>query len=70
LPATDTETSLSFLWFAAIQGIEGKERLADLAPQGCFIAAETIEREVGQISKTQEATCEVDTSLTLPSAFT
>jgi len=48
------------LWFPAIQGIEGKERLADLAPQSCFIAAETIEREVGQISKTQEAACELD----------
>jgi hypothetical protein len=48
------------LWLAAIQGIERKERLAKLTPQSCFIAAETIEREVGQISKTQEATCELD----------
>jgi hypothetical protein len=48
------------LWFSAIQSIEGKERLAGLAPQGCFIATETIEREVGQISKTQEAACELD----------
>ncbi len=59
LPA-DRETSPSFLWFPAIQSIEGKERLAGLAPQRCFVAAETIEREVGQISKTQEATCELD----------
>ena len=28
----------SFLWFAAIQGVECKERLAHLTPQGCFIA--------------------------------
>jgi hypothetical protein len=48
------------LWFSAIQGIDRKERLADLASQGCFIAAEPIEREVGQISKTQEATVELD----------
>ena len=54
------ELAPSFLWFAAIQSIEGKERLADLAPQGCFIAAEAVERAIGQIGETQEAACELD----------
>ena len=58
LPA-DRETSPSFLWFAAIQGIERKERLADLAPQGCFIAAEAVECVIGQIGETQEAACQL-----------
>jgi hypothetical protein len=43
----EAEEGSSFLWFASIQGIEGKQDLADLAPKGCFIAAEAIEREVG-----------------------
>ena len=30
-----------------------------MAPQGCFIAAEAIEREVGQIGETQKATRKV-----------
>jgi hypothetical protein len=48
----------SFLWFAAIQGIERKQDLAGLAPKGCLIAAQAIEREVGQIGQTQKATRE------------
>ena len=52
------ETPPSFLWFAAMQGIEGKERLADLSPQGCLVAAQPIECPIGQISETQEAACE------------
>jgi len=32
----------SFLWFTAIQSIKGEERLADLSPQSCFVAAEPI----------------------------
>ena len=59
LPATDTETARSLLWFATIQCIEGKQDLADLAPKGCFISAEAIEREVRQIGETQKATREV-----------
>jgi hypothetical protein len=52
----EAEEGSSFLWFASIQGIEGKQDPADLAPKGCFIAAEAIEREVGKISKTQKTT--------------
>jgi hypothetical protein len=55
-----TKTTPSIPWFTAIQGIKGKHDLGNLAPEGCFISAETIEREVGQISKTQKATCELD----------
>ena len=55
----ETETAPSLLWFAAIQGIESKQDPAGLAPQGCFIAAEAIEREVGQIGQTQKATRKV-----------
>ena len=47
------------MWFAAVQGIESKQDLADLAPKRCFVAAEAIEREVGQIGQTQKATREV-----------
>src|SRR6266540_5927582 len=60
LPASKTETSASFLWFAAIQCIKRIEDLAGLAPQGSFIPAEPIERAAGQIGKTQEASREVD----------
>ena len=49
----DTETASSLLWFAAVQGIESKQDSAGLAPQGCFISAEAIERVVGQIDETQ-----------------
>ena len=45
----------SFLWFTAIQSIEGEERLADLSPQGCFVAAEAVESVIGQIGKTKKA---------------
>jgi hypothetical protein len=50
----------SFLWFAAIQDVERIEDLASLAPKGCFIAAKAIEREIGQISKAQKATRELN----------
>ena len=33
--------------------------LAGLAPKGCFISAEAVEREVGQIGETQKATREL-----------
>jgi hypothetical protein len=46
------------LWFAAIQGVERKQDLASLAPEGCFIAAQAIEREVGQIGQAQKTTGE------------
>ena len=47
----DFEVAPSFLWFAAVQGIEGEERLADLAPEGCFIAAEAVERAMGRLAR-------------------
>jgi hypothetical protein len=42
----------SFPRFTAIQGIECEENLPGLAPEACFIAAKTIEREAGKIGKT------------------
>ena len=47
LPAAETETAPSVLWFAAIQGIKRNQDLADLAPKHCFIAAEAVEFVVG-----------------------
>jgi len=37
LPATDTETASSILWFATIQCIESKQDLAGLASKDRFI---------------------------------
>jgi hypothetical protein len=34
------------MWFAAIQEIKHKQDLADLAPKGCFIPAQPVERVV------------------------
>jgi hypothetical protein len=51
LDIIEAEEGSSFLWFASIQGIEGKQDPADLAPKGCFIAAEAIECEIGQIGQ-------------------
>ena len=59
LLAADTETAPSIPWFAAIQGIKSKKDLAGLAPKGCFISAEAVERVVGQIGETQKATREL-----------
>jgi hypothetical protein len=59
LPVTDTETAPSLLWFATIQCIESEQDPAGLAPQSCFISAEAVECEVGQIGETQKATREV-----------
>ena len=47
------------LWFATIQCIEGKQNLTGLAPQGCFISAEAIERVAGQVGETQKTTRKV-----------
>jgi hypothetical protein len=55
-PAADTESAPSTPWFAAIQSIKSKEDLSGLAPKGCFISAESVERIVGEIRETQEAT--------------
>ena len=59
LPAMDTETAASLLWFAAIQCIESKQNLAGLAPKDCLIPAKPVERVARQIGQTQKATCEV-----------
>ena len=58
-PTADTETALSIPWFAAIQGIKRKQNVAGLAPKGCFISAEAIDRVVSQIGETQKATREL-----------
>jgi hypothetical protein len=55
MPTVDIKTGPSFLRFAAIQGIERKQDLANLAPKGCFISTEAVERVVGQIGETQKA---------------
>jgi hypothetical protein len=39
-----------------IEHIERKQNLADLAPEHRFVAAQPVEREVGQVGKTPEAT--------------
>jgi hypothetical protein len=46
------EMAPSILWFAAIQDIKSKKDLSGLAPKGCFISAEAVERVVGQIGET------------------
>jgi hypothetical protein len=56
LPAADLKTPPSLLRLAAIQGIKREKRLTDPAPQGCLVSTEPIEREVGQIGETKEAT--------------
>ena len=53
LSATDPEPGPSLLWFAAIQRIECTQDLAGLAPKSCFVSTEAVEREAGQIGKTQ-----------------
>ena len=52
LPAAETEATRSIRWLAAIQSLKSKEDLSGLAPEGCFISAEAVERVVGQISET------------------
>jgi len=59
LPAAETETAPSVLWFAAIQGIKRKQDLAHLAPKSLFILAEAVERVVRQAGETQKATHEL-----------
>ena len=50
----------SLLWFAAIKYLERVKDSASLAPQGGFITAETIEREIGQVGQSQKAASELD----------
>jgi hypothetical protein len=55
-----TEAPHSLLWLAAIQIVERKQNLPDLAPKDSFIATEAVEGIVGQIAEPQEATCELN----------
>jgi hypothetical protein len=58
--ARKPKTTHSLLWFAAIKCLERVKDPAGLAPQGSFIAAETIEREIEQVGQTQKAASELD----------
>ena len=51
-PAAEMEMAPPILWFAAIQCIKRKQDLADLAPKGRFISAESVKRIAGQIGET------------------
>ena len=54
------KTTCSFLRLPAVQGVERKQNLACLTPKVCFVAAQPIEGEVGQIGQTQKALGELD----------
>jgi len=58
--ARKPKTAHSLLWFAAIKCLECVKDPAGLAPKGCLIAAETIEREIGQVGQSQKAASELD----------
>jgi len=58
--ARKPKTAHSLLWFAAIKYLERVKDSASLAPQGGFITAETIEREIGQVGQSQKAASELD----------
>jgi hypothetical protein len=45
LLATDAETTPFVLRLATIQGVEGKQDLADLTPEDGFMPAEPVERD-------------------------
>jgi hypothetical protein len=49
LPAPDTETAPSLVWFVTIQCIESKQDLTGLAPKVRFIPAQPVERIAWQI---------------------
>jgi hypothetical protein len=55
LSAAYAEAAPSIPRFTAIQGIQGKKDLPGLAPKGCFISAEAVDRVVGHIGKSQKA---------------
>jgi hypothetical protein len=48
MPASDTGTAPTILWFAAIQSVEGKQYLADLAPK---IASYRLSRSSTKLGK-------------------
>ena len=49
--------------FAAVQGVEREENLAELTPQPGLLSTEAVKGEVGQIGKTQIAKCYVGGSI-------
>ena len=53
LRSREMETAPSIPWFAATRDIKCEQNLAGLAPKGCFISAEPVERVVRQIGETQ-----------------
>ena len=58
--ARKPKTAHSLLWLAAIKCLEHVKDPAGLAPQGSFIAAKTIERQIGQVGQTQKAASELN----------
>src|SRR3984957_15025303 len=58
LAAANERKAPSLQRFVAIQGVERKQNLSDLAPYCCLVAAEAVKHKVGQISQTQKATGE------------
>jgi hypothetical protein len=50
-------TAVSLPGFAPIKPIESKQDAADLAPKPCLIAAQAIEREVGQSNRFSAIPC-------------
>jgi hypothetical protein len=54
------KTARSLLWLAAIKSLERVKNPPGLSPQGSFIAAETIQREIGQVGQTQKTASELD----------
>ena len=50
----------SIVRFAPVQCIERKQDSASLVPKGCFIPAESIKREIGQVGETQKTARELD----------
>ena len=57
---TETKAAGSLLRFAPIQRIERRQDAPGLASKRGFIAAESINRAIGQIGQTQKATGELD----------
>src|SRR5215472_187134 len=53
------KTMCSFLWLPAVQSVKREQDPACLTPKGCFVATETIEREVRQIGEMQVAAREL-----------
>ena len=55
MSAAYTEAAPSIPRFTAIQGIKSKKDLPGLAPKGCLISAEAVDRVIGHIGESQKA---------------